>query len=162
MNKVFTEEVQTQRSWGRAGRLTTAQATFGTDKSKATIEALTATGIVKVPVPHGAAAMCFRFRHVTDGDVDALEMYAIRGNDHYQLIQIIETLGGKQLDGDLGVFVDTLAFTASKEVWPTSMKVSSQGTDSFATVSLNTHGVTAFLFIATTLGDAVQIDAVEI
>ena len=164
--KIFTEDGQTKRAWSRVGKLTTAQATFGTNASKAKVEALTATGFVIYNIPHDASAGSFRLHHVADGDVDAIEVWAIREGDlHYQLVQIIETIGGKQVDGDgitadVGVFVDTLAFTASKEVWPTAMAANSAGTDSIAMFSLNFHGYEKLLFIATTLADATAIDAV--
>ncbi len=159
--KIFTEEAQTQRSWNRISpNLTTAQATLGTDASKATVEALTATGLCIYEIPHDASAGSFRFHTDADGDSNVVEVWALRGNDHYQLVQIIELTGGKQLDGDVGVFCDTLAFTASKEVWPTAMAASSQATDSIAMFSLNFHGYEKLLFIATTLAGTLGIDGV--
>ncbi len=141
--------------------LTTAQAALGTDRSAATVEALTSTGIAIIEVPNGQPAMHFRFRTEADGDANTIELYAMRGeNDHYQKVAILTITGGTQVDGDVGVFCDTVAISANTEVWPTALAASpTTGANGIALFSLNTHGYKKFLFIATTkAGASFQID----
>jgi len=160
--KVFTEETQTQRACQKAGTLSTSQVALTTNKIKAVVEALTSTGIALVAIDHGVPAVAFRFRTDADADTNVLNIYAMRGDDHYALIATITLTGGTQIDGDVGVFCDTIAITDGTEVWPTSMAAMSTANDSIAELAFNTHGVSKLLFIATTLAGTLQIDGVAL
>ena len=160
--KVLTITGAEQRAWQKpTADLSTVQAALGADKSAATVRALTATGINRIIVPPDASAVSFRFLTGADANADVLNMYAIRADDQYELVCGITLTGGKQTDGSK-FFCDTAVIVASTEVWPTSIAFSSQADDSVAKVTLNTHGYSEFLFIATTLADAVQVQAVAV
>jgi len=160
-SKIFTEETQTQREWSNAGVLTTAQVALTTDKSKDTVEALTSTGIAVVEISSGAPAMSFRFRTGANADSNVLNVYAMRGDDHYALIGTITVTGGTQVAvSGTSVFCDTVAITASTEVWPTPLAAISQTNNSIAEFALNMHGVSKLLFIATTLASSMLIEGV--
>ena len=161
--KVYSNPAVDQHDWKPVGaNLTTVQAALGTDKSAATVRALTGTGITRYIVPESVSAISLRFLTGADANADILNLYAIRGDGHYELVCGITLTGGKQVDGDVGVFCDTAVVVGSTEVWPTSLSFSSQGDDGVAKLTLNTHGYSEFLFIATTLADALQVQAVVV
>lgn len=150
----YSSEFQHQYEWEVAKILTTAQAALGTDKSVATVHALTATGIARFQPDDGAVAMEFRFLCSADADSNVINLYAMRGDgDHYELIATLTLTGGTQVIDSL-VAVDTIVETANTEVWPTAIAVMSQANNSVAKIALNTHGYKNFLFIATTLNSA--------
>ena len=161
-SKVYSIPAVDQRDWtAPVTDLSTVQAALGVDKSAATVRALTATGINRISVPECASAISFRFLTGADANADVLNLYAIRGDDHYELVCGITLTGGKQTDGDK-FFCDTAVVVASTEVWPTSLSFSSQGDDSVAKLTLNTHGYSEFLFIATTLADALEVQIARV
>jgi hypothetical protein len=161
--KVYTLTGAEQRSWQKpCADLSTVQAALGADKSAATVRALTATGINRIPIPPLASAMSFRFLTGADTNADVVEIYAIRGdNDDYELVVGVTLTGGKQTNGSK-FYEDTAVVVASSESWPTAVKFDSTALDSVARVTLNTHGYSEFLLIATTLADAIQVQVVAI
>jgi len=150
----YESKFQRQYGFKRIKTLTTAQAALDTDKSATTVHRLTATGICRIQIDDGSPALNMRFLCSADADSNVINIYAMRGSDHYILIGTYTLTGGTQVDGTVGVFVDTIAQTASTEVWPSAHQVSSQANNSVAMLSLNTHGYSDFLIIATTLNSA--------
>ena len=143
-----------QYHWRPAGTLTTAQAALTTDKSAATVDALTSTGIVKLRPDDGTVALELRFRGLaTDADSNVLNIYAMRDpkgvGDHYTLIGTLTLTTGTQTDGT-NLFADTVAIAS--ELWIDDIVLMSDVANGIARVALNTQGYTHFLFIATTLG----------
>ena len=158
----YSEKHIKQYDWHNIGNLTTAQAALTTDKSAATVNALTSTGIVIFKADDGAVTYEFRFRGDTDGDADTLNIYAMRGkSDHYTLIGTLTTLTtGTQTDGTY-FFKDTIT-SLDNEKWGNAddMVAISDAANGIAKLILNTLGYSHFLFIATTLnGEVVYIDA---
>jgi len=150
----YSSEFQHQYEWDVAKELTTAQAALGTDKSAATVHALTATGIARFQPDDGTVALEFRFLCSADADSNVINLYGMRGDsDHYELIATFTLTGGTQVIDSI-VAVDTIAETANTEVWPTAIAVMSQANNSVAKIALNTHGYKNLLFCATTLNSA--------
>lgn len=153
-----------QHPWVPGNLLSTAQATLGTDRSAATVEALTSTGICRYKVPSLAAAISISFATSADADANVVEIYARRNSrdgEMYEKVCGITLTGGKQIctcQGMTGVYSDTAVVVASSEVWPTSISFSSQADDGVAKVNLNTHGYKEFLFIATTLASQMIVN----
>lgn len=158
----YSENHIKQYDWNNIGNLTTVQAALTTDKSAATVNALTSTGIVVFEAADGAVTYEFRFRGDTDADSDTLNIYAMRGDsDHYTLIGTITGLvTGTQSDGTY-LFKDTIT-SLDNEKWGNAadMVEISDAANGIAKLILNTLGYSHFLFIATTLNSAVlYIDA---
>ncbi len=154
-----------QYHWRPAGTLTTSQAALTTNKSAATVDALTATGVVKVRPDDGTVALEVRVRGLaSDGDSNVLNVYAMRDpkgtGDHYTLIGTLTWTTGTQTDGT-NLFADTVSI-ASK-LWIDDIVLMSDTANGIARVALNTQGYTHFLFIATTLGStSVIVDYVRV
>jgi len=147
------EEFVSQYGFESMGIITAAQAALGTDKSAATTHALAAAGLARKKLPAGTQAAILRFLCTADGEAQVINVYAMYGdNDHYHLAGTWSLTGGKQVDGTIGVFVDTVAVSGTTEVWPSIIVESSDANDSIATLALKTHGVSNLLVIATTLG----------
>lgn len=149
MSEVYAHSLIGQYPWLQKGVLTTVQAALTTNKSAATVNALTATGIVIVKVDDGTVALDVRFRGVaTDADSNVINIYAMVGTDHYTRIAVLTLTTGTQTDGT-NLFVDTI--TIANEKWTDEIAVTSDAANGIAHVALNTHGMSRFLFIATTL-----------
>jgi len=147
------EEFVSQYGFESMGIITAAQAALGTDKSAATTHALAAAGLARKKLPAGTQAAILRFLCTADGEAQVINVYAMYGdNDHYHLAGTWSLTGGKQVDGTIGVFVDTLAVSGTTEVWPSIIVESSDANDSIATLAFKTHGYSNLLVIATTLG----------
>lgn len=149
-----------QSPWVVAGTLTTSQAALTTDKSAATVNALTSTGIVKITPANNTPAIDIRFRGVTDADSNVVNIYAMADpagdGDHYTRIITLTLTTGTQTDGT-NLFIDTI--TSSNEKWVDDIVVVSDAANGIAHVELNTHGYTHFLVIATTLAnDSLIVD----
>jgi hypothetical protein len=140
-----------QYPWRNAGTLSTAQAALTTDKSAATVNALTSTGTVFVSPTDNTVALDLRFRGGADGDSNVISIYAMAGTDHYTKIIDLTLTTGTQTDGT-NLFVDTLA--GANELWADDIVVLSDAANGIAHVELNTHGYSSFLFIATTLNSS--------
>ena len=158
----YSEKHIKQYDWHNIGNLTTAQAALTTDKSAATVNALTSTGIVVFAADDGAVTYEFRFRGDTEGDSDNINIYAMRGdNDHYTLIGTITAmLTGSQTDGTY-FFKDTIP-APNPEKWGNAddMVNIDDAANGIGKLILNTLGYSHFLFIATTLnGEVIYIDA---
>ena len=150
----YSEEYQNAYNWQKVGILTAAATVSATDKSKATMEALES---VVDEVEDGTVSVNYRFLCDSNADSNVIDVYAMRGNDHYARIATLTLTGGQAADGTIGVFCDTIAVTNEK--WLTSIGVASPANDDYASIALNTHGYTSFLFLATTFADAqVQIE----
>jgi len=156
----YSEKHIKQYDWNEIGNLTTAQAALTTDKSAATVKALTSTGIVIFQADDGAVTYEFRFRGDTDADADTLNIYAMRGDsDHYTRIGTLVLTTGTQTDGTY-LFKDTVVLSNEKWGNADDMVEISDAADGIAKLILNTLGYSHFLFIATTLnGEVVYIDA---
>ena len=161
---MYDEGFVSQYPYKAVGDLTTVQAALGTDKSEATTHALTATGIAKLQLEPGTQAMLLRFLCSADADSNVINVYGKFGSgDHYQIEGTYTLTGGKQVDGDVGVFVDTIAESGTTEVWPSGNVVSSDANDSIATLAFKTHGCSDLLIIATTLASAkLRVEAARI
>ena len=147
------EEFVSQYVFESMGIITAAQAALGTDKSAATTHALAAAGLARKKLPSGTQAILLRFLCSADGDSNVINIYGMLGdNDHYHLAGTYTLTGGKQVDGTIGVFCDTVAESGTTEVWPSDTVVSSDANDSICTLALKTHGFSNLLIIATTLG----------
>jgi len=157
MSTEYSLEATKQYKWELVKSITTVQAALGTDKSKATVEALAAAGLAIDIIDDGTVAQAYMFECSADADANTVNLYALRegigGSNHYRLVATFTLTGGKQVIGSL-VGVDTIALTASTKVWPTAINVQSQANDSVAEITLNTHGVSKFLWISTTLNSA--------
>ena len=155
----YAEAHVSQMDWYNIGNLTTVQVALTTDKSAGTVHALTSTGIVLLNVENGAVAHNFRFRGGTEDQTAVVNVYAMRGDDHYTRIATLALITGTQSDGTY-LFVDSI--NISNEKWVDDIVAVSDGNDGIAQLALNTHGYTNFLFIATTLNPAVlYIDTVR-
>jgi hypothetical protein len=156
----YSEKYVKQSDWHNIGNLTTAQAALTTDKSAATVNALTSTGIIVFEAEEGAAAYEFRFRGGDDGDADTVVVYAMRGaSDHYTRIATLTLTTGTQTDGTYN-FKDTIA--VANEMWGNAddMVEISDAANGIAKLILNILGYSHFLFIATTLNSTkLNIDA---
>ena len=154
-----------QYHWRPAGTLTTTQVALTTDKSAATVDALTATGIVKLRPDDGTVALELRFRGLaTDADSNVLNVYAMRDpkgtGDHYTLIGTLTLTTGTQTDGT-NLFADTVAIAS--ELWIDDIVLMSDAANGIARVALNTQGYSTFLFLCTTLGStSVIVDYVRV
>jgi len=154
-NISLSKLVVLQYDWKTAGTLTTEQAALTTDKSKATVSALTSTGTVIINPTKYTVAFDLRFRGVTDGDSNVINLYAMRAEttaDHYTLITTATLTTGTQTDGT-NLFIDTIDNSAF-EKWADDIVVVSDAADGIAHMELNTHGYSHFLIIATTLASS--------
>lgn len=150
-----------QYEWKEVGNITTAKSALTTDKSAATINALSAAQTIIITPDDGTVALELRFRGEANGKVDVFNLYAMRGDsDHYDLIATISNVCGTQTDGTY-FFADTIVLSA--EQWIDDIVAVSNATNGIAKVILNTHGYKNFLLIATTLGSAAAyVDAARI
>ena len=158
----YSEKHIKQYDWNEIGNLTTAQAALTTDKSAATVKALTSTGIVIFQADDGAVTYEFRFRGGTDTQKDTINVYAMRGaSDHYTRIGTLTDLEtGTQTDGTY-LFKEKIA-SLDNEKWGNAddLVAISDENNGIAKLILNTLGCSHFLFIATTLNSAkLYIDA---
>jgi hypothetical protein len=158
----YSENYTKQSDWHNIGNLSTAQAALTTDKSAATVNALTSTGTIIFEAEEGAVTYEFRFRGGTDTQKDTLNIYAMRGaSDHYALIATLTDLEtGTQTDGTY-LFKEVVP-DANPEQWGNADDmVSVDGiANDIGKLILNTLGYSHFLFIATTLNSAaLYIDA---
>ena len=141
-----------QYDWKTAGTLTTAQAALTTDKSKTTVNNLTSTGRVIITPNNNTVAIDLRFRGGSDGDINVINLYAMRAEttaDHYTLITTATLTTGTQTDGT-NLFIDTIDNSAF-EKWGDDIVVMSDGANGIAHIELNTHGYSHFMICATTL-----------
>ena len=98
--------------WNVAGSITSETAALAvTGRDVATVDALAAAKTIKLspPLP-GPYAMLLRFRADGANNLDSvLQMYAARGNDHYNLVAQLTVVTGQQ-DTDTSTihFVDTI------------------------------------------------------
>lgn len=148
----YSEEFQFQYDWESVGILAAAVSISQTDKSKATVEAL---GVIVDKIDDGTVAVNYRFLCDVDAQSNVVDIYVMRGDDHYTRLGTVTLTGGKAVvtltNGTVGVFCDTAAM--SNEKWQTSVGVASPINDDYASISLNTHGYSSVLFLATTFAD---------
>lgn len=147
--RVYAEDHEQQYDWSNVGTLSAAASAPTTNKSRKVVEALES---VVDTLEDGTKAVNYRFLCDSDGDSNVLNMYAMRGDDHYTLIATLTLTGGTQVDGSIGVFVDTIVVT--NEQWPTEIAVQNDAANGIANIALYTHGYSKFLFLATTFADA--------
>lgn len=140
-----------QYEWQQKGILETVQAALTTNKSAATVNALTATGIIVVPSDDGSVALDVRFRGTATAlDSNTLVLYGMRNDDdHYTRMGTLTLTTGTQIYSTGVLFVDTI--TIANEKWVDEIVVVSDADNGIAHISFNTHGFSHFLFIATTL-----------
>jgi hypothetical protein len=138
--------------WNVAGSITTETAALAaSEKSVAALEALAAAKIVKLtpPLP-GPYAMLLRFR--SDGsnnDDSVLQMYAARGNDHYNKVAQLTVVQGIQ-DTDTSTihFVDTITPAGEDALYDGE---ESNATNWIAHYYCRVLGNDRFLFVCTDL-----------
>jgi len=150
-----------QYPWRNAGSLTTEQAVLTTDKSAATVNALTSTGTVFIAPTDNTVAIELRFRCTGTEDVDDIvTLYGMRGTDHYTRMATLTLINGTQTDGTY-TFHDTV--TIGNEKWIDDIVDMSDAADGIARVCFNTHGYSKFLLIANDLdNDAILVDWVRV
>jgi len=98
--------------WNVAGSITVENAALAvTGRDVATVDAIAAANTIKLtPQLPGPYAMMLRFRADGANNLDSiLQMYAARGNDHYNLVAQLTVVTGQQ-DTDTSTihFVDTI------------------------------------------------------
>lgn len=149
MGNLYVRQAVKQLNWTSAGSLTTAQAVLTTDKTAATAHALTSTGICRIEPSDNTVSMQIRFRcDGSDGDSNTLVIYSMAGTDSYDPIITLTTTNGTQSDGTY-TFIDTI--TSTNEKWSDDIRVNSNADNAIASIEFNTHGMSDFLVIATTL-----------
>jgi len=147
---------QGQYEWREEGSISTAGSLLTTDKSAATVHALTATTFVRLQIPQGTIAFNIRWRGGSDGDSNVHTLYAMRGNsDHYTRIATLTLLTGTQTDGTY-LFVDTV--TKTNEKWTDAIEVVSDAANGIAHITLNTHGYTDFVLLGTVVASTLYVD----
>lgn len=152
MANIYVRQAVQQYDWRNAGSLTTQQAVLTTDKTAATAHALTSTGICRIEPSDNTVSIQIRFRcNGSDGDSNTLVIYAMAGADSYDPIVTLTTTNGTQSDGTY-TFIDTI--TGTNEKWSDDIRINSNADNAIASIEFNTHGVSNFLVIATTLNSA--------
>ena len=155
----YSEEFQFDYKWQSLGNLTATASISATDKSKAAVEALEC---VVDEVDPGTVAVNYRFLCDANAKAQIVDVYAMRGNDHYTRICTLALTGGQAVYGAAAVFCDTVV--VSNEEWPTKIGAASPVNDDIASIAINTHGYSSILFLATTFGstNALQIQKARI
>ena len=149
---VYARLAVSQYPWVTAGTITTAQTALGTDKSADTVDALASGKTVIISPSLDSVAFDMRFKTTggSENDTDTVNLYAMRGDDHYTRILTMTLTQGTQTDGT-NTFIDTI--TGASEKWADEIEVVSDGANGIAHLELNTHGYSKFLVIATTLNN---------
>jgi len=155
MGKYIVSEAD-QYGWSAKGNISVAGPALATDKSAATVHALTVTTFVRIQLDDGTVAINLRWRGGTDGDVNIQNLYAMRGDDdHYTLIAVLTLTTGTQTDGT-HLFVDTVA--AASDKWTDALVDVSDGANGIGHLALNTHGYKNFVLIGTTVASTLYVD----
>lgn len=150
---------QGQYEWIEKGNISTQGTILTTDKSAATVHALTSTTFVVLPIINGTIAINLRWRGGTEGHENIQVLYAMRGNDdHYTRIATLKLTTGTQTDGT-HLFVDEIG--VSTERWADDITETSDGADGIANLSFNTHGYTSFVLLSTTYVSTLYVDMVR-
>jgi hypothetical protein len=145
-----------QYNWLNRGNISVAGSALTTDKSAATVHALTATTFIRIKVDDGTVALDLRWRGGSDGDSNVQNLYAMRGDgDHYTRIATLTFVTGTQTDGTY-LFVDTITITNEK--WADAIEVISDAANGIAHISLNTHGYKNFVLLGTTVASTLYVD----
>lgn len=97
--------------WNKAGSITVENAALSvTGRDVATVDAIATANTIKLspPLP-GPYAMLLRFRSDgSDTNDSILQMYAARGNDHYNLVAQLTVVQGQQIQSGSIYFCDTI------------------------------------------------------
>ncbi len=156
MSEVYTHSLIAQYEWQNKGNISVAGSALTTDKSAATVHALTATTFVRIQIDDGVVAFNIRWRGGSDGDSNVHVLYAMRGDDdHYTRIATITLTTGTQTDGTY-LFVDTIVITNEK--WTDTIELISDGTNGIAHITFNTHGYKNFVLLGTTVNSTLYVD----
>lgn len=148
MSRVYNEEFQFDYKWKGLGDTIDGTASISaTDKSEDTVEALTCA---VDEIESGTVAVNYRFLgNGSNNDSNVLDVYAMRGSDHYTRVGTVTLTLGQCVYNSTYDIHDTAVI--SNEQWPTSIGVASPANDDAASISINTHGYSKILFLATTL-----------
>lgn len=145
-----------QIGWIDLGDITTAQAAPAvTARAYATVNALTATGIVKWDVRYGYNCIEVRFSTNADADSSVVDVLVASGNDHYVRAATLTLTGGTQTApigarAAAGVYVDTIVI--SNKEWHGDMQVvQASGGNYIARFVMDLLGYEKVVFHATTL-----------
>ena len=146
--------------------ITVAGSALTTDKSSATVHALTSTTYKRISLrgPFSfTPALEFRFRMsgASENGTDVLNLYAMADphgkGDHYTLVGTITITAGTQVDANSYPFADGVSI--SDELWVDDVVLLSDASNGIARIALNTQGHSDFVFLCTTLNStAVLID----
>ncbi len=158
MSKQFVVNEMGHYEWEKKGSISTAGSALTTDKSAATVHALTATTFVRMQLDDGAIALNLRWSGGSDSDSNVQNLYAMRGDaDHYTLIATLTFTTGTQVGPGSRLFVDTVVKTSEK--WADDIVVVSDGANGIAHVVLNVHGYKNFLLLGTTVNSTLTVEA---
>lgn len=145
-----------QIGWIDLGDITTSQAAPAvTARAYATVNALTATGIVAWDVRYGYNCIEVRFSTNADAEAHVIDVLVSSGVDHYVRVATLTLTGGTQTApigarAAAGVYVDTIVI--SNQEWHGDMEVvQASGTNYIARFSMDLMGYEKVLFHATTL-----------
>ncbi len=101
---------------------------------------------------------------MADGDSNVINIYGMKGDDHYSLMATLTLTTGTQVYETGNRFVDTIVETVAFD-WHSEVKVHSPAgvamANNIGTVSLNTHGYDNLLIIATTLNSTSVIPEIS-
>ena len=151
-------KISPKSKWVNAGSITVQQAALGVDgRSYSTVQAIASTTVNLIEPENAPYALLLRFRADGDADLDSvLQLYACRGNDHYQHIGQLTVVTGTQ-DTDTATihFVDTItpasenALFDGEEVNTTNgialYYLRTLGYDSFAVISSDLDSTTVYV-----------------
>lgn len=138
--------------------ITVAGSALTTDKSAATVHALTSTTYKRVSLqgPYQfTPSLEFRFRvNGTNNQTNVVYLYAMADphgkGDHYKTVGTLTIKNGTQLDANSYRFVDEI--TIANEKWIDDVVVVDVADDDdIATLAINTQGYSDFVFVCTTL-----------
>ena len=136
--------------------ITVAGSALTTDKSAATVHALTSTTYKRVSLqgPYQfTPSLEFRFRMsgATENATETLNLYAMADphgkGDHYTLVGTITITAGTQVDGNDYPFADGVSI--ADELWIDDVVLLNDASDGIARIAMNTQGYSDFVFILT-------------
>jgi hypothetical protein len=137
--------------------ITVAGSALTTDKSAATVHALTSTTYKRISLqgPYGfTPSLEFRFRMsgAAENATDTLNLYAMadphgKGDDHYTLVGTITITAGTQVDANAYPFADGVSI--ADELWIDDVVVLNDASDGIARIAINTQGYSDFVFLLT-------------
>lgn len=150
--------IGSQTHWRNIGNITAEHAALtATTKDYATAEALGSTYVVGIKPDGRPSALLFRFRTDATDTIDSiLQLYAARGQDHYNLVAQLTVAQGQQLHSGLIYFVDSIT-PASEDTLFDGEEYNLD--NSIAEYFIKTFGCDRFLFLCSDLdSNTIYID----